>query len=122
MDNNYLLDLSGTFATNDFIGLNIADSIDFSAWSLMAGYHFENDGFYFVPKIGLANWKIEAPEGMLFNPGPEAIQSEIDADLAAQLTIGKRFGATFSVNLSYKYIKHDFGQAGLYLVGFGLRF
>jgi len=88
----------------------------------MAGYHFENDGFYFEPKIGLANWKIEAQQGMLFNPGAEAKQSENGADFAAQLTVGKRFGETFSVNLSYKYIKHDFGQAGLYLVGMGFRF
>jgi hypothetical protein len=104
---------SGIFGTFDGYRLTHID--------LSFGYRFRWKKMHFTPKVGHADWRLRAKEGMFLNPGIEESRAVSDNDLVWGFSIG--YSKTQSeLILSYKNIDTDFGSYDLSNIGILIRF
>ncbi len=118
-NSQFIVHLEINAVENSFLGT--FDGYRLTHVDLSFGYLFRWKKMHFTPKVGRADWRLSAKEGMFLNPGIEESRAVSDNDPVWGFSIGYRKTQSELV-LSYKNVNTDFGGYDLSSIGLLIKF
>lgn len=102
---------------------SVFDNYELSRTQVALGYTFGSDDWFRVePKIGLNHWRLQAKEGIFFNPGPEDNLTSKGTDVFTEVNLQMMFNHLVGMDLAWSYSGTDFGNARSFRVGVRFEF
>jgi hypothetical protein len=112
----------GISRSQNFSLFGASDKYTLRHTELLVGYKLNWDKLSFTPKIGYANWNLDAKEGQLFNPGDEDSRNRSGNDFVWGASLGYQVGSRFELSLSHKRMDTDVGEYGITAFGVAMEF
>ena len=101
----------GADTFGDFDLFDSLDSFSLTQEFVSLGYQAEfGSGWRFVPRVGLAHWKLRSEEGRLLNPGPEEVRKRSGDDYFWEVGVSRRVSSVVTLGVLYKQGQYDFGR------------